>query len=174
MFAGLEVWGLSRVHIALRIVDGVGVVAALRPSQLDEQWLGAWLDGVGSCAGAQRLDRPAVVSGGVWRSPGGACRSQCSVSRTFLALLCSQGFRASPVLRWHSLPFFPSILLISGLLPFWSDLGRLAPMRRALLGINASVVGILLAALFQPVWQTGIRVGAEFSLALVAGGLTLV
>ena len=30
-------------------------------------------------------------------------------------------------------------------------------MRRALLGINASVMGILLAALFQPVWQTGIR-----------------
>ena len=51
---------------------------------------------------------------------------------------------------------------------FDSDLGRLAPMRRALLGINASVVGILLAALFQPVWQTGIRGGAEFSLALVA------
>ena len=64
--------------------------------------------------------------------------------------------------------FFPSFLLIGGLLPFWSDLGRLAPMRRALLGINASVVGILLAALFQPVWQTGIRGGAEFSLALVA------
>ena len=64
--------------------------------------------------------------------------------------------------------FFPSFLLIGGLLPFWSDLGRLAPLRRALLGINASVVGILLAALFQPVWQTGIRGGAEFSLALVA------
>ena len=64
--------------------------------------------------------------------------------------------------------FFPSFLLVGGLLPFWSDLGRLAPMRRALLGINASVVGILLAALFQPVWQTGIRGGAEFSLALVA------
>ena len=39
-------------------------------------------------------------------------------------------------------------LLSGGLLPFWSDLGRLAPMRRALLGMNASVVGILLAALF--------------------------
>ena len=64
--------------------------------------------------------------------------------------------------------FFPSFLLIGGLLPFWSDLGRLAPMRRALLGINASVVGILLAALFQPVWQTGIRGVAEFSLALVS------
>ena len=59
-------------------------------------------------------------------------------------------------------------------MPFWSDLGRLAPMHRALLGINASVVGILLAALFQSVWKTGIRGGAEFSLALVAGGLTLV
>ena len=63
---------------------------------------------------------------------------------------------------------FPSFLLIGGLLPFWSDLGRLAPMRRALLGLNASVVGILLAAFFQPVWQAGIRGGAEFSLALVA------
>ena len=54
------------------------------------------------------------------------------------------------------------------LLPFWSDLGRLAPMRRALLDMNASVVGIMLAALFQPVWQRSIRGGAEFSLALVA------
>jgi len=41
-------------------------------------------------------------------------------------------------------------------------------MRRALLGINESVVGILLAVLFYPVWQTGIRGGAEFSLSLVA------
>ena len=63
---------------------------------------------------------------------------------------------------------FPSFLLVGGLLPFWSDMGRLVPMRRALLGINASVVGIMLAALFQPVWQTGIRGGAEFSLPLVA------
>ena len=63
--------------------------------------------------------------------------------------------------------FFPSFLLIGGLLPFWSVLGRLAPMRRALLGNSALVVGILLAALFQPVWQVGIRGGAEFSLELV-------
>ena len=45
--------------------------------------------------------------------------------------------------------FFPSFLLVGGLLPFWSDSSRLAPMRRALLGINESVVGILLAALFR-------------------------
>ncbi len=64
--------------------------------------------------------------------------------------------------------FSPSFLLVGGLLPFWSDLGRLAPIRRALLGINSSVVGILLAALFQSVWQTGICGGAKCSLALVA------
>lgn len=47
--------------------------------------------------------------------------------------------------------FLHSYLLIGGILPFWSELGRLHMMRRALLSINASVVGILLTALFQPV-----------------------
>ena len=64
--------------------------------------------------------------------------------------------------------FLPSFLLIGGILPFWSDLGRLRKMRRALVGINAAVVGILLAALFQPVWQSAIHGGAEFSLAMTA------
>ncbi|MBC8168291.1 MAG: chromate efflux transporter [Synechococcus sp.] len=64
--------------------------------------------------------------------------------------------------------FLPSFLLIGGILPFWSDLGRLRMMRRALVGINAAVVGILLAALFQPVWQSAIHGGAEFSLAMTA------
>ena len=45
--------------------------------------------------------------------------------------------------------FFPSFLLIGGLLPLWSDLARLTAMHRALLGINAAVVGILLAACTQ-------------------------
>ncbi len=64
--------------------------------------------------------------------------------------------------------FLPAFLLIGGVLPFWSDLGRLATMRRALRGINAAVVGILLAALFQPVWQVGIRSSADFSLGIAA------
>ena len=64
--------------------------------------------------------------------------------------------------------FTPAFLLIGGVLPFWGDLGRLASMRRALQGINAAVVGILLAALFQPLWQVAIRGVADFCLALVA------
>ena len=64
--------------------------------------------------------------------------------------------------------FAPGFLFIGGILPFWSDLGRLSAMRRALRGVNAAVVGILLAAFFQPVWQTAIRGGTEFSLAITA------
>ena len=64
--------------------------------------------------------------------------------------------------------FLPSFLLVGGVLPFWSVLGRLRMMRRALFGINAAVVGILLAALFQPIWQSAILGRAEFSLAITA------
>ena len=64
--------------------------------------------------------------------------------------------------------FAPACLVIGALFPFWSDLGRLSSMHRALRGINAAVVGILLAALFQPVWQTAIHGGTEFSLAITA------
>ena len=64
--------------------------------------------------------------------------------------------------------FTPAFLLMGGVVPFWGDLGRLRSMRRALQGINAAVVGILLAALFQPLWQVAIRDVADFCLALVA------
>ena len=64
--------------------------------------------------------------------------------------------------------FVPAFLLIGGILPFWSDLGRLSSMRRALRGVNAAVVGILLATLYQPLWQVGIVGGEEFCLVMVA------
>ena len=64
--------------------------------------------------------------------------------------------------------FVPAFLLIGGILPFWSDLGRLSSMRRALKGMNAAVVGILLAALYQPLWQVGIVGGKEFCLLVIA------
>ena len=64
--------------------------------------------------------------------------------------------------------FLPAFLLIGGILPLWCSLGQLRGMRRVLVGINAAVVGILLAALFEPLWLASIRTAAEFSLALVA------
>ena len=64
--------------------------------------------------------------------------------------------------------FLPAFLLIGGILPLWCALGQLRGMRRVLVGINAAVVGILLAALFEPLWLASIRTTAEFSLSLVA------
>lgn len=64
--------------------------------------------------------------------------------------------------------FTPSFLLVIGVMPFWNHLRRLRPIRKALVGINAAVVGLLLAALYDPVWTSGIRSAVDFMLALVA------
>jgi chromate transporter len=64
--------------------------------------------------------------------------------------------------------FAPSFLLIVGALPFWDALRRHRPVRRALLGVNAAVVGLLLAALYDPVWTSGILQARDFALALAA------
>lgn len=64
--------------------------------------------------------------------------------------------------------FAPSFLLIAGALPFWQYLRRHHRAQAALLGINAAVVGLLLAALYDPVWKSAIFAPADFALALVA------
>ncbi|MEJ5231319.1 MAG: chromate efflux transporter [Geminicoccaceae bacterium] len=55
----------------------------------------------------------------------------------------------------------PSFLLILGVLPFWEALRHLGPVRRALSGVNAALVGLLLAALDDPVWTSGIHGRAD-------------
>lgn len=64
--------------------------------------------------------------------------------------------------------FVPSFLLVVGALPFWERLRRNTRTQAALLGINAAVVGLLLAALYQPVWTSAIHAPQDFGLALVA------
>ncbi|MGE0830777.1 MAG: chromate efflux transporter [Hyphomonadaceae bacterium] len=67
--------------------------------------------------------------------------------------------------------FAPSFLLVVGALPFWDALRRFRLVRNALLGINAAVVGLLLAALYDPVWTSAILSAGDFGLAL--GAFTL-
>jgi chromate transporter len=67
--------------------------------------------------------------------------------------------------------FLPAFLLVVGTLPFWDALRARPAFRRALRGINAAVVGLLLAALYDPVWTGSIHGPADFALALVAFGL---
>lgn len=64
--------------------------------------------------------------------------------------------------------FLPSFLVVIGLLPFWDVLRRQTSVQSALKGINAAVVGILLAALYTPVWTSAIFTPADFGLGLLA------
>ena len=64
--------------------------------------------------------------------------------------------------------FLPSFLLVIGAIPFWEKLRTSPHTRSALVGINAAVVGLLLAALYHPVWTSAIHAPQDFGLGLVA------
>jgi chromate transporter len=67
--------------------------------------------------------------------------------------------------------FLPSFLLVFGALPFWDVLRARPDFQAALRGINAAVVGILLAALYSPVWTSAILTPEDFALGAVLFGL---
>jgi chromate transporter len=67
--------------------------------------------------------------------------------------------------------YLPSCLLVLGALPHWERLRRLQPARAALMGTNAAVVGLLLAAFYDPIWTTAVTDAARFVFALVAFAL---
>jgi chromate transporter len=67
--------------------------------------------------------------------------------------------------------FLPGLLLVYGMLPFWDAL-RLRPSAQAAVrGANAAVVGILGAALYNPVWTSAVSAPEDFALA--AAGFVL-
>lgn len=63
--------------------------------------------------------------------------------------------------------FLPAFLLVIGALPFWDTLRRKPIIQGALVGVNAAVVGILLAALYDPIWTSSILAPADFALASI-------
>jgi chromate transporter len=64
--------------------------------------------------------------------------------------------------------FLPGLLLVVGALPFWDAL-RLRPWAQGLVrGANAAVVGVLAAALYDPVWTSAVRSMGDFAFALTA------
>ena len=70
--------------------------------------------------------------------------------------------------------FLPSFLLVAGTLPYWESLRQRDGIQRAMGGINAAVVGVLGAALYDPVWTSAIHAKADFALALAAYGLLVI
>jgi chromate transporter len=69
--------------------------------------------------------------------------------------------------------FLPAFLLIAGALPFWDSLRQRKDVQQTMAGINASVVGVLGAALYDPVWTSAVHSRGDFALALAAFGLLL-
>ncbi len=67
--------------------------------------------------------------------------------------------------------YLPSGLLVLGVLPFWEEWRQRPGAQAALRGANAAVVGLLLAALYHPVWTSAVHTPAKFALALAAFGL---
>jgi chromate transporter len=63
--------------------------------------------------------------------------------------------------------------LVIGALPFWDLLRSVTGFQSALKGVNAAVVGLLLTALYKPVWTSAIYAPADFGLGLVAFGLLM-
>lgn len=70
--------------------------------------------------------------------------------------------------------YLPSFLLLGGLLPFYGLLRKRRGIQSALSGVNATVVGILLAALYTPVWTSAIIHPLDFAIALAAFVLLLI
>lgn len=70
--------------------------------------------------------------------------------------------------------FLPSFLLVIGTLPFWSIIRSKKGIQAALKGVNAAVVGILLAALYDPVFTSSVKSPIDFVIVLVTFTLLVV
>jgi chromate transporter len=62
-------------------------------------------------------------------------------------------------------------LLVAGVLPLWRTIAGQPAAARAIAGVNAAVVGLLAAALYDPIWTSAVRGPIDVAIALV--GFTL-
>jgi chromate transporter len=117
------------------------------------------------CPDAPRATLAVLGAGAVLAAPTPLVQISVIVGRGLagLALL-----RAEIDPRRSARGIAPSFLLIVGALPFWDALRHLRLVQKALLGVNAAVVGLLLAALYNPIWTSGILLPGDFALALAA------
>lgn len=61
--------------------------------------------------------------------------------------------------------FLPGFLLVIGSMPFWNSLRRIPRLQGAMVSMNAAVVGILFAALYDPIWTSSVTTSIEFIIA---------
>ncbi|HZZ94250.1 MAG TPA: chromate efflux transporter [Usitatibacter sp.] len=64
--------------------------------------------------------------------------------------------------------FLPGLLLVAGALPLWRAIADHPVAARAVAGVNAAVVGLLAAALYDPVWTSAVRAPVDVAIAAIA------
>ena len=63
--------------------------------------------------------------------------------------------------------FLPGMLILLGALPFWDGFRKREDAQAVMRGVNAAVVGLLGAALYNPLWTTSVKTPGDFGIALV-------
>jgi chromate transporter len=63
--------------------------------------------------------------------------------------------------------FLPGILILMGTLPFWEAFRKRVAAQAMMRGVNAAVVGLLGAALYNPLWTSSVKTPGDFGIALV-------
>ena len=63
--------------------------------------------------------------------------------------------------------FLPGVLILMGTLPFWETFRKRAGAQAVMRGVNAAVVGLLGAALYNPVWTSSVKTPGDFGIALI-------
>ena len=96
------------------------------------------------------------------------CRAHCLHSQPILALRFSMGpMRIVYAGIALAAIFLPAFLLLIGALPYWESLKQNRAAQAALKGVNAGIVGILLAALYDPIFVDTVKTSIQFVFVIV-------
>ena len=63
--------------------------------------------------------------------------------------------------------FLPSFLMVIGIMPFWDKFRANTTIQKSMIGVNAAVVGILLAAFYNPIWMSAVLGPQDFALVVL-------
>nr|WP_308640164.1 chromate transporter [Paenibacillus silvisoli] len=110
---------------------------------------------------------PGWVSGEQFLAGYGAAQAVPGPLFTFASYLGALAGGVKGVIIATVAIFLPAFLLVVGALPFWNVLRNSPRIQGALAGINAAVVGLLLAALYDPLWTSAIVEPVDFAMAVI-------
>ena len=103
------------------------------------------------------------------------------LDRLVIGLLCGghilveglPGLAKTTAIKALAAIFLPAFLLVLGALPHWNQWRRRPVLRSTFDGVNAAVVGILLAALYNPIFLSAVRGPGDLALAISAFALLM-